>query len=71
MTLDLHYVSPQLEKLTNLDMAVPGSYVAGQTNIITIANFSVKMTVLATKQRPRRFTLRGSDGRDYEFLLKG
>lgn len=29
------------------------------------------MTVITSKQRPRRLTIKGSDGVDYQFLLKG
>lgn len=71
MTLDLQYISPNLEKLENLALAVPGTYIAGQKNSITIRKFASKLSVISSKQRPRRLTIRGSDGRDYDFLLKG
>jgi FKBP12-rapamycin complex-associated protein len=71
VNLDLHYVSPELEKLRDLQLVVPGTYIAGQKNVVMISKFAVKLTVIESKQRPRRFSLRGSDGRDYEYILKG
>ncbi|KAG5654196.1 hypothetical protein H0H81_006229 [Sphagnurus paluster] len=69
-TLDLQYVSPKLLKARNLDLAVPGTYQSGRT-VIKIASFATKLTVIASKQRPRRLSLKGSDGRDYQYVLKG
>ncbi|EGN96671.1 hypothetical protein SERLA73DRAFT_170096 [Serpula lacrymans var. lacrymans S7.3] len=69
-TLDLQYVSPQLLKARNLELAMPGTYQSGRP-IIRIASFATKLTVIASKQRPRRISLKGSDGRDYQYLLKG
>lgn len=86
-TLDLQYVSPSLLKARNLDLVVPGTryqklnmilllksakgtYQSGRP-IIKIASFATKLTVIASKQRPRRLSLKGSDGRNYQYLLKG
>ena len=89
-TLDLQYVSPDLLKARNLDLAVPGTYPifmspqrfnlnahrltgtyqSGQ-QIVTISHFATKLTVISSKQRPRRLVLQGSDGIDYQFVLKG
>ncbi|KAF5387292.1 hypothetical protein D9757_005800 [Collybiopsis confluens] len=69
-TLDLQYVSPILLSLRNLKLAVPGTYQSGR-EIVTIASFAQKLSVIASKQRPRRFSLKGSDGRDYQYILKG
>lgn len=69
-TLDLQYVSPSLLKARNLDLAVPGTYQSGRP-IIRITSFATKLTVIASKQRPRRLSLKGSDGRDYQYVLKG
>ncbi|KAF8074724.1 phosphatidylinositol 3-kinase [Lyophyllum atratum] len=69
-TLDLQYVSPSLLKARNLDLAVPGTYQSGRP-IIRIASFATKLTVIASKQRPRRLSLKGSDARDYQYVLKG
>lgn len=69
-TLDLQYISPALLSLRNLELAVPGTYQGGR-EAIRIISFSTKLTVIASKQRPRRMGLTGSDGRNYMYLLKG
>ncbi|KAG6841465.1 hypothetical protein C0991_010890 [Blastosporella zonata] len=69
-TLDLQYVSPSLLKARNLDLAVPGTYQSGRP-VIKIASFGIKLAVIASKQRPRRLSLKGNDGRDYQYVLKG
>lgn len=70
MTLDLTYVSPKLREARNLDLAVPGTYVSGKP-IIRIMSFDPVFTVIPSKQRPRKMTLRGSDGTAYTYALKG
>lgn len=47
-----------------------GTYQAGRP-IIKIASFATKLTVIVSKQRPRRLSLKGTDGRDYQYVLKG
>ncbi|KAF7309844.1 Serine/threonine-protein kinase TOR [Mycena indigotica] len=69
-TLDLQYVSPWLLEARDLELAVPGTYRSGHP-VISIQRFSPKLTVIASKQRPRRLCLTGSDGRDYQYVLKG
>ncbi|KAN0137000.1 atypical/PIKK/FRAP protein kinase [Lactarius tabidus] len=69
-TLDLQYVSPELLKARNLELAVPGTYQSGKP-IITIMNFAPKLSIIVSKQRPRRLYLKGSDGKEYQYLLKG
>ncbi|KAI0825633.1 kinase-like domain-containing protein [Irpex lacteus] len=68
--LDLQYVSPELLKARNLDLAVPGTYQSGKP-VVTISSFSSKLSVIPSKQRPRRLSLTGSDGKNYQFVLKG
>lgn len=70
MILDLKYISPQLRDATNLELVVPGTYQSGKP-IVRIMSFDKIFTVFATKQRPRKMTLKGSDGQSYTFLLKG
>ena len=70
MTLDLTYVSPRLKDASNLDLALPGTYVSGKP-VIRIVNFERVLTVIPSKQRPRKMTLRGSDGVTYAYVLKG
>jgi FKBP12-rapamycin complex-associated protein len=69
-TLDLKYVSPKLKDEADLDLAVPGTYHPGRP-IIRILSFDPVLHVLQTKKRPRRMTLKGSDGNSYMYLLKG
>ncbi|KAL4269010.1 Serine/threonine-protein kinase TOR [Pleurotus pulmonarius] len=69
-TLDLQYVSPALLKSRNLELAVPGTYQSGRP-IIKIVSFATKLTVISSKQRPRRLSLVGSDGKNYHYVLKG
>ncbi|KAF9387898.1 phosphatidylinositol kinase- protein kinase tor1 [Podila verticillata] len=69
-TLDLPYVSPQLQGVRDLELAIPGTYKSGEP-IVKIQSFYQTLTVLTSKQKPRRLVIKGSDGRDYEFLLKG
>ncbi|CAE6454773.1 unnamed protein product, partial [Rhizoctonia solani] len=68
--LDLQFASPILKRARNLRLAIPGSYAVGRP-AITIASFSPNLAIIASKQRPRRMTIHGSDGREYQFGLKG
>jgi FKBP12-rapamycin complex-associated protein len=69
-SLDLQYVSPALLGARHLELAVPGTYrVLGSA--VRIARFSPSVQVIGSKQRPRKVTIHGEDGRDYLFLLKG
>ncbi|PWN43039.1 putative TOR1-1-phosphatidylinositol 3-kinase [Ceraceosorus guamensis] len=68
--LDLQYVSPKLLALRDLELAVPGTYQSGQP-IVRITQFEQVVLVIISKQRPRRLKMRGSDGRTYQYLLKG
>lgn len=69
-TLDLKYVSPKLKDAVDLDLAVPGTYHPGRP-VIKISSFDPVLYVLQTKKRPRRMTLKGSDGNSYMYLVKG
>jgi FKBP12-rapamycin complex-associated protein len=40
-------------------------------DIVKISHFLPTLTVLASKQRPCKLTIMGSDGKEYPFLLKG
>ncbi|KAG9076878.1 phosphatidylinositol kinase- protein kinase tor1, partial [Ceratobasidium sp. UAMH 11750] len=68
--LDLQFASPILKRARNLRLAIPGSYVVGRP-VVTIASFSPNLAIIASKQRPRRMTIFGSDGKEYQFGLKG
>ena len=54
----------------DLELAVPGTYFAGKP-IVRINSFSKTLRVLYSKQRPRKCSCFGSDGKEYVFLLKG
>ncbi|KAK9883142.1 hypothetical protein WA026_001340 [Henosepilachna vigintioctopunctata] len=69
-SLELQYVSPNLQDCKDLELAVPGSYSPGQP-IIRIAYIHRSLEVITSKQRPRKLKIRGSNGKDYMFLLKG
>ena len=70
MTLELTYVSPRLKEARDLALAVPGTYKSGKP-VIRIVGFDHVFTVIPSKQRPRKMTLRGSDGNAYTYVLKG
>ncbi|CAB3230731.1 unnamed protein product [Arctia plantaginis] len=69
-SLEIQYVSPRLLHCRDLELAVPGSYVPDQ-DLIRIAHIQSSLQVITSKQRPRRLSIRGSNGKDYIFLLKG
>ncbi|XP_063975702.1 serine/threonine-protein kinase mTOR [Diachasmimorpha longicaudata] len=69
-SLELQYVSPKLLLCRDLELAVPGSYSPGQP-IVRIQSIHSSMQVITSKQRPRKLCIRGSNGKDYMFLLKG
>jgi FKBP12-rapamycin complex-associated protein len=70
-TLELQYVSPRLLNARDLELCVPGNYIAGQVEQSRIRAFAPTMHVITSKQRPRRLQIHGSDGKDYGYLLKG
>ena len=69
-TLELQYVSPKLMAVRDLELAMPGTYRSGEP-VTMIASFVETLTVMTSKQRPRRLNILGSDGVEYKFLLKG
>ncbi|KAF9147911.1 phosphatidylinositol kinase- protein kinase tor1, partial [Linnemannia schmuckeri] len=69
-TLDLPYVSPQLQNARDLELAIPGTYRSGKP-VIRISSFNPTLTIMGSKQKPRRLMMKGSNGREYEYLLKG
>ncbi|PSN34470.1 Serine/threonine-protein kinase mTOR [Blattella germanica] len=69
-SLELQYVSPKLLMCRDLELAVPGSYTPGQP-VVRIAQIQSSLQVITSKQRPRKLCIKGSNGRDYMFLLKG
>jgi len=70
VTLELQFVSPKLLAAQNLELAVPGTYRAGEP-VVRIASFAPTLSVIDSKQRPRKLAIHGSNGLDYSFLIKG
>src|ERR1700728_1435186 len=54
----------------DLELAVPGTYEPNKPPI-TIRSVHSRITVITSKQRPRKISITGSDGYEYVFLLKG
>ncbi|KTB17890.1 Serine/threonine-protein kinase TOR1 [Nakaseomyces glabratus] len=69
-SLELQYVSPKLLAAHDLELAVPGTYSATK-NVIKISYFEPTLTVISSKQRPRKIWIHGSDGVEYQYVLKG
>eukprot|EP01113_Clastostelium_recurvatum_P006582 TRINITY_DN1298_c0_g1_i1.p1 TRINITY_DN1298_c0_g1~~TRINITY_DN1298_c0_g1_i1.p1 ORF type:complete len:2380 (+),score=927.36 TRINITY_DN1298_c0_g1_i1:62-7201(+) len=69
-SLELQYVSPKLLAARDLELAVPGTYKANDP-VVRIASFAPILSVINSKQRPRKLSIHGSDGVEYGFLLKG
>ncbi|KAL3924907.1 MAG: hypothetical protein SGILL_000756 [Bacillariaceae sp.] len=68
--LELSDCSPALSKARGLELGIPGSYRVDGT-FVKIEKFVQNVQVITSKQRPRKITLQGSDGKNYVFLLKG
>ena len=68
--IDLKSAAPKLLQATDLVLAVPGTYSSNDA-LVTISSFKPMLEVIISKQRPRKLTIVGCDGRDYEYLLKG
>eukprot|EP00887_Chlorella_sp_A99_P005628 scaffold1.g5628.t1 len=68
-------VSPALAAWQGSAVPMPGAPAASGSSArevsMTVEGVEAEVTVLATKTRPKRLTLLGSDGRSYCFLLKG
>ena len=54
----------------DLELAVPGTYQSGKP-VIQIDFVLPTFQVITSKQRPRKFSLRGRDGKEYTYCLKG
>ncbi|CAM9334078.1 unnamed protein product [Discosporangium mesarthrocarpum] len=69
--IELSHVAPALPYARGLQLAVPGTYRA-HAEVVRIRLFAPTVDVITwSKQRPRRMTIYGGDGRAYSFLLKG
>lgn len=68
--LELKNVSPKLLNCRHLELAIPGTYRADR-EVIRISSIDGQVGVIASKQRPRKLVMHGSDGVKHQFLLKG
>ncbi|KAG1660885.1 Serine/threonine-protein kinase mTOR [Nymphon striatum] len=68
--LELQYISPKLLMCRSLELAVPGTYNPNQS-IVHIQQVQNSLQVITSKQRPRKLVMKGSNGKDFMFLLKG
>jgi FKBP12-rapamycin complex-associated protein len=68
--IELQYVSPKLMAARDLEIAVPGTYQSGKP-VVGIAFVLQTFQVITSKQRPRKCSMRGRDGKDYTYCLKG
>lgn len=69
-SLELQYVSPKLLKCVDLELAVPGVYHPNKP-VVKISKIGSDLQVINSKQRPRKLCIKGSNGKDFLFLLKG
>ncbi|KAI9141330.1 hypothetical protein BKA69DRAFT_1038604 [Paraphysoderma sedebokerense] len=67
--LKLSNVNPRLMKLKNTPVLMPGVFDCAER--VTIKSFEPDFVVLATKTKPKKMTLMGSDGQTYRYLCKG
>lgn len=68
--LDLENISPKLFNFTESEIDIPGMYKSGYP-FVKIKSFDSCLTVLNSKQHPRKMIIYGSEGKEYNFLLKG
>ncbi|XP_046866622.1 serine/threonine-protein kinase Tor-like [Drosophila willistoni] len=68
-SFELSHVSPKLLSCKDLELAVPGSYHPGH-ELIRINCVSSDLQVIKSKQRPKRLSIKGSNGKYYRYLLK-
>jgi hypothetical protein len=68
--LDLQSCSPSLFTAKDLDLGVPGTYTVNG-NAVRIKSFHPIVSIIRSKQRPRKLRILGEDGLEFVFLLKG
>eukprot|EP01117_Protostelium_nocturnum_P017160 TRINITY_DN6939_c0_g1_i1.p1 TRINITY_DN6939_c0_g1~~TRINITY_DN6939_c0_g1_i1.p1 ORF type:complete len:1242 (+),score=321.13 TRINITY_DN6939_c0_g1_i1:131-3727(+) len=67
---ELPFISPILSSMQDLEIAIPGTY-RSDSPVIAINSIFPRLEVLKSKQKPRTMLMTGSDGNNYQFLLKG
>ena len=68
--IDLLNVSPKLAEIKGLEAAIPGAYKPNKA-VVKIDYVDKSMKVFGTKQHPRKLSIIGANGKEYQFLLKG
>jgi serine/threonine-protein kinase mTOR len=66
----LKNVAPFLLTSQKYRSTIPGLY-APAKDCVRVTGFANELMILQSKQRPRKLTVLGSDGKEYNFLLKG
>lgn len=81
--ISLSEVAPRLALLRSSDVPMPGlekQISISETNVwssldinnlVTVSSFCENLVILSTKTRPKKLVLRGSDGQEHPYLLKG
>ncbi|CAA6657772.1 unnamed protein product [Spirodela intermedia] len=81
--ISLSEVAPRLALLRSSDVPMPGLEKQISTseasvrsnldinNLVTVSSFCENLVILSTKTRPKKLVLRGSDGQEHPYLLKG
>ena len=69
-SIELQFTSPQLYKCRDLSICVPGTYDPNK-EIVEISRVAPTVQVISSKQRPRKLSVFGNNGKEYIFLLKG
>ncbi|KAJ2583664.1 phosphatidylinositol kinase- protein kinase tor1 [Coemansia sp. RSA 1836] len=59
-----------LTQSSSMSLAVPGTYDPA-SEVVLIDSFHQEAVLCKTKKRPRRLLIKGSDGHEYRFILKG
>jgi PI-3-kinase-related kinase SMG-1 len=71
-TLDLRRISPALASLRGSEVPMPGlTAAASPDEYVCIDHLGLEVQTLPTKTKPKKLMLVGSDGREYNYLLKG
>eukprot|EP01018_Ginkgo_biloba_P002890 Gb_14475 [translate_table: standard] len=82
-SVSLSDVAPQLARLSSSDAPMPGlekqmlrsdsvgAHGSDLQGIVTVSSFSEQVSILATKTKPKKLIMLGSDGQRYTYLLKG
>nr|CCC89934.1 unnamed protein product [Trypanosoma congolense IL3000] len=69
--LQLSFCSPKLFEARNLMVGLPDAMPSDDCSIQCIASFNNTLSVIASKQRPKRLSVTTSEGEAQKYLLKG